>query len=291
MNATVLSPQSAVHSQRAKAFTLLELLTVIAIIGVIAALAMPVLGKFKPNYTASASRQLLDDLARARQLAISQRTTVCMVFVPTNFWDKTQYPQVISWGPADWAMATNNLLDKQLVGYNFVALRGLGDQPGNPTPRYLSSWRTLPEGSIIPTNKFLPNSFAAAIPYTNNPVAFQFNGFDQTTLVPFPLENTPPYSGAGPTKRYVALSYIAFDYMGRMITLDTVTGQPKPAGRDAIIPLAKGAASFSRGPDKKPTMGPASFSERPPGNSTNAFNLVYVSWLTGRARGIQMEIQ
>jgi prepilin-type N-terminal cleavage/methylation domain-containing protein len=276
---------------RRTAFTLLELLTVIAIIGVIAALAMPVIGKFKPNYTASASRQLLDDLARARQLAISQRTTVCMVFVPARFWDVTVYPQVGVWRPADLAMATN-LLDKQLIGYNFVALRGLGDQPGSATPRYLGAWKTLPEGSIIPTNKFLNNGFAFAVPYTNNPIAFLFNGFDNTSFIPFPLEDTPKNPATLLKAPYVKLSYIGFDYMGRMITLDdNDNGRPKPSGRDALIPLAKGAASFARGPDKKPIQGTANFLEQPAGNATNAFNLVHVSWLTGRARGVTMEIR
>ena len=68
-------------------FTLIELLVVISILGLLAYLTMPALKNFgKSDATISASRQLLDGVARARQLAISQRTTVYMVFVPTNFW-------------------------------------------------------------------------------------------------------------------------------------------------------------------------------------------------------------
>src|SRR5262249_21211158 len=67
------------------AFTLLELLVVIAIIGILAGLSVPVLNNFRPNYTASATAQLMDALSRARQLALSQRTTVYMVFVPVGF--------------------------------------------------------------------------------------------------------------------------------------------------------------------------------------------------------------
>src|SRR5262249_13344578 len=103
----------------------------IAILGILAALAMPVLNNFKPNYRATATRQLLDDLARARQLAISERTTVLMVFLPNSFWvDPFSPPATGPWRqPLDWLAATN-LLDKQLIGYNFVSLRSLGDQPG-----------------------------------------------------------------------------------------------------------------------------------------------------------------
>jgi Tfp pilus assembly protein FimT len=82
---------------------------VISILGILAALTMPALKNFaKSDATISASRQLLDDVGRARQLAISQRTTVYMVFVPTNFWapnwwdTKGQNP-----APA-WSTLTNN---------------------------------------------------------------------------------------------------------------------------------------------------------------------------------------
>src|SRR5579863_5795993 len=73
-----------------RAFTLIELLTVIAIVGILAALVAPVFIHFtKPDVTEAATRQMLDDVARARQLAITQRATVYMVFIPTNFWGKT----------------------------------------------------------------------------------------------------------------------------------------------------------------------------------------------------------
>src|SRR5437016_11503932 len=101
----------------AGAFTLIELLVVISIVGLLAAVAVPVVNNFKPNVVAGATRQLLDDVARARQLAISQRTTVYMVFVPTNFWKDPVYHNA-SWTAADLRKATN-LFDKQMIGYNF----------------------------------------------------------------------------------------------------------------------------------------------------------------------------
>src|ERR1700742_1982031 len=70
-----------------KAFTLIELLTVIAIIGILAALLAPVLKNFsKPDVTVAAKRQMLDAFARARQLANIKRSTFYMVNIPTNFY-------------------------------------------------------------------------------------------------------------------------------------------------------------------------------------------------------------
>jgi prepilin-type N-terminal cleavage/methylation domain-containing protein len=66
---------------RVPAFTLIELLVVIAIIGMLAVLGMPALKGFgKANAILAADRQLLDDLATARQRAIAEHTEVYVLF-------------------------------------------------------------------------------------------------------------------------------------------------------------------------------------------------------------------
>jgi len=259
------------------AFTLLELLVVISIIGLLAALAMPVMRNFKANYVASASTQLLNDLARARQLAISERTTVYMVFVPTNFWTDVAIKNNLNWFNTLQGRLTN-LLSMQGIGYNFVTLRSLGDQPGRPTIRYLASWRTLPEGAYIYPLKFAPNNLYFYA-YTNDTMpAYKIFGFARTNGIPFPSADAPR---AAPANPFVMVPYIAFDYMGRLVS-----------GRDEIIPLAKGNIIFAHDANRNPVEAAPQFIEQPPGNAlTNTFNLVYIDWLTGRARLVQQEVR
>lgn len=277
------APRSPLH-----AFTLLELLTVIAIMGILAAIALPTLNSLKPNAAAAASRQLLDAVSQARQLAIAQRTTVYMVFVPPNFFNDTAY-NYSSWSASDQNLASS-LLDKQLVGYAYVSLRSVGDQPGLSYPRYLSPWRTLPQGAYIAPEKFTGYNTLYPPPlvlqiFTNKPIAlpaaYQVFAFNLTNGIPFPSETTPKYSPARP---YVTLAYIAFDSTGQLVS--------GSGARPELIPVTQGSVAFARDPATKQAL-PQQPTVRdvPSGNTTNNFNLVYVDQLTGRARIDHTKVQ
>jgi prepilin-type N-terminal cleavage/methylation domain-containing protein len=267
-----------------RAFTLIELLTVIAIIGVLAALTAPVITHFrKGDAMLAATRQLLDAVHRGRQLAISQHTTVYMVFAPPSLWNDPVYGSV-SLTPAEKAAAID-VLDKQQTGYAYVSLRSVGDQPGRNTPRYLSGWETLPDSSFIPQWKFNNALTDIRDPFNGSALLFTVRGFKTTNIVPFPSEDAVYTPGLRP---YATLPYIGFDYLGRL-----VDDNGQLLGRDEYIPLAHGSVVPARNPANKALLLAAPDQmEVPSGNSTNSsFNIVHIDWLTGRARLERLEVR
>jgi len=272
--------KSAPHNS---AFTLIEMLVVISIIGILAAITMPVVANFrKADSMLAATRQLQDDVERARMLAISQRTKVYMVFCPSYFWNDPAYLGL----PQSEKNKAAKLLDKQLAAYTFVTLRSVGNQPGQENPRYLSEWRTLPQGAIIPLFKFNPRGGPTNIVNALTGQTFPVKGFDVRTDIPFPSPDAPPSSIPG--RKYVALPYIGFNHLGQLLPQ---VGKTQEESEDEYIPLAKGNVNPALDVNKIPQQLPPDPKEQPPGNGINAFTLVHIERLTGRARLEKQEFQ
>jgi prepilin-type N-terminal cleavage/methylation domain-containing protein len=239
------------------AFTLIELLVVVSIIGILAAIGLPAMRGFgKSNALTSATGQLQDDVTLARQRAISGHTDVYMVFIPPGI---ANY-NYASLGDKDKRFFTN-LASGQFTTYALFSFRSVGEQPGRSNPRYLTPWKTLPEGMFIATAKFSP-AYLPTMPDYSRP--FQYLN------IPFPTATNAGF----------LLPAIGFDYQGRL-----------RAGRDEIIPLARGSIFYGRDANGNLVIGPADVKETPPGNSITSSNLIHIEWLTGRARVESQQIQ
>ena len=276
------------------AFTLLELLVVISIIGILAALTVPALKNFgRSNVGLSSSRQLLDDIGRARQLAINQRTTVYMVFIPTNFWAANAYYNSTTVGVWNTALtkaqsaAVTNILDKQLSGYTFMSLGQLGDQPGQHRWHYLSSWQNLPNGAFIAPEKFaIPGTVISSSLNTYPQLYQQWNqdyqhpdfntvyAFTNMIAIPFPTEDST---------NILYLPSIAFNYLGQL-TFDPQNPSDFST-RDEYIPLAQGTIFPAQNPQTKVLqLASPTISELPTNSSTGiSYNIIHIDALTGRA--------
>jgi type IV fimbrial biogenesis protein FimT len=256
---------------RPAAFTLIELLIVIAIIGILASVGLPALKGFnKSNAITAADRQMLDDVANARQLAIANHTDVYMVFMPPTNITSPPFPASLLNDPVAGPIITN-LLTMEYTGYALYSERSVGDQPGQSSPQYLTPWRRLPEGMFIATSKF--NQFQSNNSADGWVSAFQYASF------PFPLVNSNTLASQ------ISLPYIQFNYLGQL------TSHRDASQSSEIIPLARGSVMTNPPAVQFPTL-PVDVLEIPPNNSTNTlYNHVRIDWLTGRARVEQQQIQ
>jgi hypothetical protein len=186
--------------------------------------------------------------------------------------DPTLYPSAHIVGarsidPADLNLYSQMSADKQQkmirgqqTSYALCSIRDVGDQPGQYHPRYLTAWRTLPDGVFIPGWKF------------TSPIAV--NG-----VRPFPVKYGVPVPTADGVDN-VKMPYILFDAQGRLASK-----------QDEIIPLARGSIFYARDASGALVWSPVDAVERPPNNSIDNSNHIRIDWLSGRARVERAEIK
>jgi prepilin-type N-terminal cleavage/methylation domain-containing protein len=261
----------AARERKAIAFTLAELLVVIAVMALLATIGLPALKGFgKGNAMNAATRQMLDDLSLARMRAINSRTTVYVVFVPTNIhtYFNARAPALTNSANAEdrrlWRQLSN-AVNGAYTSYALVSKRMVGDQPGREHPQYLTEWKRLPEGVVVPDYKFLRTNKLAGTG------AEYFEGFAYRTNMaqpgglPFPLAES--FDLAAPALA-LRLPVIAFNPQGQLAS-----------GQDEMLPLADGSVFYTWLPNGG--AGKPDVLVKPQKNYTN--NFIRINWLTGRA--------
>lgn len=255
-----------------RGFTLLELLVVIAIMGLLAATSVPAIRSLtSTNKEASGERLLLDELNLARQMALNHRSTVYFVLVPP--FPAEQVREAILSSPAfrdprEQRRVTGlvtNLWQQQYRAYALFSRRTVGDQPGRGRPRYLTEWRTLPEGLLLTTNKFVWldkeqwEAVSASVPVERRPLPW--------SLFPFPTAESPLWP----------LPYVAFDARGSIHYDD----QRRPAVPGEVLSISRGSVFFPL--DAQGRVGLQSAPDITINPKENRAD-VWVHWLTGRPR-------
>jgi prepilin-type N-terminal cleavage/methylation domain-containing protein len=243
-----------VHLPTARAgrgFTLLELLIVIAIIALVAGLAAPTFRKASGGgVMAAATRQLVDDLALARIKAITERTTVYVVFLDSG---AVSFDTTTLTGPQQSRF--RDLLGGQFTDYALFVRRSVGDQPGRSSARYVTEWKSLPEGVFMAGTNFINRTLGVP-----NPENLSIGAF------PFPDENAPRFAPE-------TLAYLAFDPSGQLV-----------GNADKLLWLARGSVFNQLDVNGEFAVAVASVIETPAANSLNNFNRIRINWLTGRTR-------
>jgi prepilin-type N-terminal cleavage/methylation domain-containing protein len=269
----------AVHGRSLSAFTLLELMVVIGIIGFIAALALPHVGGIgQANSMTAATRQLLEDVALARQRAMVNRSTVYMVFLPPMFWTNytfsnppPPYPDV-----APSSQQVSNLISHQYSGYALVSLATVGDQPGQHNPRYVTDWRFLPNGVFI-----APFEFTLTNTVTNITVTNTLSGTTNVSLIQPWSRMAFPFPSLYPPNTVMPLPYIGFSPQGSLTTPFT----------NQYIVLTRGSIFYPTDTNGSPLFQAPNWAENPPGNDANNPNMIQIDWMTARGTLLQNQLQ
>jgi len=265
---------------RSAGFTLVELMAVVALIGLMMLVVMPSLQSSKGSSLISAARQFSNDLNLARQTAIARnwRTRVVIATEQTIKDSGTEILELVGYQYSAYAIMYQQRILTWWVG-------NIANQPNLPQGRdrwfYIQGWKTLPKGVIFdPADSDVRSSDGKSLLLPRTTIFFgdmaSQNQWDGITLdkLPFPARrsDTDPSKGS-------EMALIEFKPNG----MPTVPGS---------VRLVNGTVMVSRSGDMNATIVvPGRTSPRTTsGNSDPASaNSIVLSWdgIVGRIKWTQ----
>jgi prepilin-type N-terminal cleavage/methylation domain-containing protein len=154
--------------RRADGFTLVELLMVVAIMVLILKLTLPSLKGLMGSKPHSMARsQLIGDLNSARTMALRNGVPVYVAFMPLLSEVGRHAGDVDNYLEGEG----NSMLGEQSTSYAIYAEYLPGDQPGEPSKRWLTDWKRLPSGFYF-AGEDLTNIWHSADASGGNRLAF-----------------------------------------------------------------------------------------------------------------------
>jgi hypothetical protein len=171
----------------------------------------------------------------------------------------------------------NQQLGGQLVSYAFFAEYALGDNLGQPSQRWVSDWKFLPEGVHLPSeilNQLMQANLNSSdppllVPHLGNDAQLWYEAMIEAGVLPEPLEDDPQMDEKWP------LPYIGFDARGRLLGVKPAT----PDSTGWVIRLVEGGVL----PPEKRANG--TYLLKPsdePVNMAKVQNSILINYLTGR---------
>lgn len=111
--------------KNSKGFTLIEVIIVMAMIGIMAAIAVPTINSWLPNYRLkSAARDVYSTMQKARMLAVKANKDTAVIFIPAT----SKYELCDEWDSASTSCSGNT------ESFDFTLMpNGIGYGHGNST--------------------------------------------------------------------------------------------------------------------------------------------------------------
>lgn len=212
---------------RSLAFTLVEMLVVIAIAGVLMSIALPGIKKLRRQDPLSlGAQQMLDDLEWARIHAMARGADVYMVFFP--LWNQIGTTPVQS-GHFQSSSAANALLGGQCGSYAIFAEGSAGEQPGQPLVEqtFLVKWRRLPLGVMVPSAAFNNNNINAFFHPTSD-VKLPFLANDDPVPAGFGTLSLPAirFRARGDLNAIIGAPVLTLQYYGASLISPPIVSPP-----------------------------------------------------------------